>query len=362
MHKLQARLHPRFAFSAALACALLSAACVEQFEGSNIQIDFGPAMPAQTRQGVNPLPGGAQLPFVSHYRLYGITADADGMLTDYTELQRFEIHRIVEKASPCFIEPEVARFPGLHSSQYEAKIKEETGIIDIANPPAGASEEDKIDVATAMQRTMNIDALTRNPGEVNTPALLGAGGLKAVTSVSIASSYPGVNNTCFDVNPDGDRNLIPAPSCIDDLSNEVRLEVCKRVWAENPGLYEGTDRVLTEPLAGEFFGIVTGMNPINRAVLGGTQFFVEDVIGIYDAYAVATQYDDLTGDGVPDVPPGAPSFGPNGLNLCIGVPSYPTRGVTRVQMAGQSMSPAVAAQLSCQLAIFSDLGQDNVHF
>ncbi len=301
------------------------------------------------------------MPFVSHYRLYGITQPGDGSQV-FTELQRFEIHRIVEDGSPCFIEPPVARFPGLHASQYEAKMKLETGIIDIANPPPGATEEDKIDVATAMQRTLNISGLSRQPGVVTDPALFTFGGLKAITSFVPGSPYPAVQPDCLDDNPNADRTLVPAASCIDDESNKVRLEVCQRAWAANPGLYEGTDRVLTEPLAGEFFGIVTGMNPINRAVLGGTQFFAEDVIGIYDAYAIAVQYDDLTGDGIPDVPMGAMPFPENGLILALGLPSYPTRGVTRIRMAGMSLPPPLQMQLNSQISIFSDLGDDDVHF
>jgi hypothetical protein len=330
---------------------------VEQFEGANIQIDFGPGVPAQVRQGVAPLPGGAQLPSNTHYRLYGIreTRDSSGAVTSssYVELQRFEIHRIVEKFNPCYIDPEEAVYPGLQASKFEARIKEDTGITNIESPPVGATEEQLIDVATAMQRTINIDNLAKDPNPA-APGLLATGGLKAVTSASVAR-YPAVGTACALGNPSIDRTLIPPDTCTDNESNQLRLDVCNKVWVDNPGLYEGSDRVLTEPLAGEYFGVVTGLNPINDAVLGGTQFFVEDPAIDYDAFAITFQFDDTDGDGEPNYPTGAtPSD--TGTMLLMGRPNSVTRGVTRAPLAGSS--PFLASAI----AVFSDLGGDDVHF
>jgi hypothetical protein len=355
MHKLKALLHPTFA----LVYGLLGSACVDQFEGANIQIDFGGGVPAQVRQGAAPQAGNVQLPTNTHYKLYGFRElrNSAGVVTGEvvaTELQRFEIHRIVEPASPCFIDPEEARFPGLHVTRYAERMQVETGISDIKNPPVGATEEDKIDMATALQRQINVGGLGREPLIIPPPVPPGMmsdpGGLKAVTSVSVGG-YPAVGTQCVEENPQLDRDLIPPARCIEDESNKLRLEVCNRAWAANPGLYEGTDRVLTEPLAGEFFGIVLGVNRINGAVLGGSQFFVKDPALGYDFYSVYIQFDDANGDGAPDVP----AFPGLGLQLLTGRPTSPTRGVTRVGLVGP-------AGLSSNLAIFSDLGGDDVHF
>ncbi len=349
MHKLKALLHPTFA----LVWGVFASACVDEFKGANIQVDFGPAVPAQVRGGVAPI-AGFQLPAPTHYRLFGVreTRDNDGVVlsSTYTELQRFEIHRIVERSSPCFIEPDEARYPGLHAAAYESRIKEDTGITDVNAPPAGATEEQLIDVATAMQRTINIGGLSREPGTVKSPmepALFVFGGPKAVTSASPAN-YPAVGTVCADADPNLDRSLIPPDTCTDDESNKIRRDVCNAFWAANPDFYEGTDRVLTEPLAGTYFGIVTGQSPINNAVLGGTQFFVEDPVLDYDKFAL-------------HVLPDSASDTDTGMMLIEGRPASLTRGVIR----GQLLPPVVNEQtrnLVTPFAIFSDLGGDDVHF
>lgn len=349
MHKLKALLHPTFA----LLCGLVGSACVDEFKGANIQVDFGPAVPAQARQGATPI-AGFQLPAPTHFRFYGIreTRDNSGAVlsSEYTELQRFEIHRIVERFSPCFLEPDEARYPGLHAAAYESRIRADTGITDVDAPPTGATEEQLIDVATAMQRSRNITALTREPGippMQMEPALLIFGGPKAVTSASPAN-YPTVGTVCADTNPNLDRSLIPPDTCTDDESNKIRRDVCNTFWANNPDFYEGTDRVLTEPLAGTYFGIVTGVSPINGAVLGGTQFFVEDPVIDYDKFAV-------------HVLPDSASDTDMGTMLIEGRPASSTRGVIR----GNLLPPVLNRQtenLVTPFAIFPDLGGDDVHF
>lgn len=360
MHKLKAQLHPTFT----LVFALLASACVDEFDGANIQIDFGPFVPNQARTLSLPPVGGTTLPF-QHYRLYGIRDVTDGtgntMMEELTELQRFEIHRIVESDSPCFMDPKEARYPGIHVTQFEARLKEETGITDITAPrPPGATEEDEIDVATAIQRSENVLKLGR-PANLNDPDGSGPlqpdpGGLKAVTSASVVS-YPAVGMLC--VENGGDPSMIPPTNCRGDASNRARLEACQAFWDQAPEYYEGTDRVLTEPLAGQYYGIVIGENPVNRAVLGGTQFFVDDPAIGYDAFAIYLQFDDVNGDGTPDVPVGIPpSPTPFGTPLLRGVPRTQTRGVTRAFLTGASDPRAFFADLT----IFSDLGGDDVHF
>lgn len=356
MHKLKALLHPTFA----LVCGLLASACVDEFKGANIQVDFGAAVPAQVRGGVAPIPGFQQASN-THYRLYGIREVRDNsgavLSSTFTELQRFEIHRIVEKDSPCFIEPDEARYPGLQALRYESRIKADTGIIDVKAPPTGATEEQLIDVATAEQRTINVTKFSSQPTE--TPFSLQSpfffwGGLKAVTSISPAQ-YPAVGTLCAENNPNIDRSLIPPATCTDDESNKIRFEVCSQFWEQNPDFYEGTDRVLTEPLSGTYFGIVTGQSPVNNAVLGGTQFFVEDPVLDYDAFAVHLLNDDP-----------AMNVMETGTQLLIGRPNSVTRGVTRAVMINPNPPPGPLTMLAqffnSPIAIFSDLGGDDVHF
>lgn len=303
-----------------MAIGLFVTGCVDAFRGSNVQIDLSYAAPAQASPGATPR--GNQVPADTHYRLYAIQ-EADDREHVF-EIQRFEIHPIVDLGSPCFIEVgEHVRFPGLHVSQYRAKIEEVTGITDVANPPPGASEADRIDAATAIQRMANVAALG------------GDTGIKVVTSVS-TTTYPAVDADCSG-------GGLPPPSCTDDASNARRLRVCQATWAADPALFEGTDRVLTTPLNGTTFGFVVGLNPVNLAPVGGAQFFVEEALGGTDEYALFLQ-----ADGVEDS---------LGTLVLSGRPTSPTRGVRHVRLTSPS-SPTFTADL----AVFEDLGEDDVHF
>lgn len=303
------------------AAAVVLAGCVDGFRGSNVQVDFSFATPAQAPASAA-MPRATQLPSNTHYRLVAIKEEEGREHT--FELQRFEIHAIIDPTSPCFIDAnENARFRGLHVTQYRAKIEEVTGITDVANPPVGATDEDKIDAATAIQRQGNVAALA------------GDAGIKVVTSAS-AGGYPAVDADC-------DGNGLPPPSCIDDDDNLRRLEQCRAAWQADPFLYEGTDRVLTSPLNGVTFGFVVGLNPINMAPIGGAQFFVPEALGGVDEYAMYFQT-----DGVED------DFG---TQILIGRPMSTTRGVRHVHMT----SP-MSALINADLAIFENLGEDNTHF
>lgn len=295
--------------------------CVESFGGSNVQIDLGPATPVQASPGVTP--AGNQLPSNAHFTLYAV--DASGGENSLFAVQRFEVHRIVDVASPCFIDVgEHVPHEGLHVSQFGTQIAIDTGIMDVRNPPADATEQQRIDAATAAQRMANIAALG------------GPTGIKVVTSAS-EGGYPAVAADCT-----GPADQLPPPTCLDPASNERRLRLCQAAWAADPMLWEGTDRVLTAPLAGTTYGMVVGLNPINLAPVGGAQFFVDEELSMVDAFAIYWQV-----DGMPD---------PGNL-LLYGTPSKPTRGVTHVHMTSPS-SPALTAEV----AIFADLGDDQVHF
>jgi hypothetical protein len=276
-------------------------------------------MPAQA--GIGQMPQANQLPTNTRFTIYGIqtTETGDALFA----LNSFEVHSMVDAGSPCFIDKgQTATFPGLHSSMYSAKIAEVTGITDYRNPPSTATEEQKIDAATAEQRKRNIESL--------------ANGLKAVTSASDIG-YPSVAAAC----PGSDSQLPPI-NCIDEQSNANRLKLCEATWKANPDLWEGTDRVLTAPLNGTTYGMVDGVNPINLAPIGGASFNIDEAISGMDAYAIYYRSD--TG------------LDPGNL-LLYGTPTRPTRGVDRVHMTS-----IVRPTLTAELAIFADLGQDDEHF
>lgn len=307
--------------AALLLTMIATGGCVEGARGSNLQLDLSPATPAQASPGTTP--GPRQLPSNAHYTLYAIQSDDDR--DRLFEIDRFEVHPIVDLASPCFIDVGAhVRFPGLHVSQFALQVAVETGIPDYKNPPPEATEQQKIDAATAAQRMTNIAALS------------GASGIKVVTSAS-TSEYPMLADFC-------DGAGIPATSCVDETSNRRRLEKCQAAWDADPALWEGTDRILTAPLAGTTLGLVDGLNPINLAPVGGAQLFVDEDLTSMDAFAIYWQLDDTEGPGTLVVY-GTPT-----------VPS-PTRGVIHVSLHSPS-DPA----LSADLAIFADLGQDDVSF
>jgi hypothetical protein len=310
-------LHARSVFVVAV-CGL--AGCVDGFRGSNIQIDLSPFTPSQAPS--NQAPDMAELPTNLHFRLLAIQHQDDRDLE--FEIQRFEIHKIIDLTSPCYIDVGGdVRFPGLHVTQYANAMAVATGITDLANPPPGASEADQIDAATAVQRMSDIGLLASDMG------------IKVVTSAS-ETLYPPIDADC------GGTGL-PPPMCMDDDSNKRRDTICKQAWKDDPTLFEGTDRVLTSPLNGTTFGFVDGLNPISPAPVGGAQFFVTAAVDAIDEYSIVFNAD---GDDGP------------GTLMLTGTPFAATRGVTHVHME----SPLRPGTLTAEVAIFADLGEDNVNF
>ncbi|MFN0253359.1 MAG: hypothetical protein ACKV2T_41195 [Kofleriaceae bacterium] len=295
--------------------------CVDAFRGSNIQVDLPPVMPRQASFGMQPAPG--QIPANAHFTLWGIVEGDNGQ--SLFELQRFEIHPIVDLGSPCFIDVgERVPYPGIHVSQFGAQVAADTGITDLSMPPPGATEEQKIDAATAVQRMGNIAALG------------GPTGIKAITTAT-PSVYPDVAPDCTRV--DG---MIPPPMCNDEDSNAQRLALCTASWDDDRRLWEGTDRILTSPLNGTTFGMVNGRNPVNLAAVGGAQFFVDEDVSSIDAFAIYWRMD---GDDSP------------GTLLLYGTPTITTRGVRHVEL----QSP-INPSFNADMVIFPDLGEDSVSF
>jgi hypothetical protein len=305
--------------------AVVLAGCVENFGGANVQIDLSPATPSQALVGRPPQM--LELPSNIHFRLLAIRGPAGAEAQ--IEVTRFEIHKIVDPTSPCFIDvgPNVP-FPGVHVTQFALKMSERTGITDVMNPPPGATMQAQIEQATAVQRMRNVEALA------------GDRGLKAVTSAS-PGTYPPVDATCTG-------GGLPPPMCIDDASNARRLQICTGAWRADPDLFEGTDRVLTSPLNGTTFGFVIGLNPTVpppvQIPVGGAQLVVPDPLEAVDAYAI-----DFRPDGAVDP----------GTLLLTGRPtSGAIRGVTHVHMD----SPLLPGIVTAELAIFTNLDDDDVHF
>lgn len=286
-----------------------------------------------------------ELPSNIHFTLYAfdeVVDEGGGTIGHLFEIQKFEIHRIVDLESPCFIDVgDHVPIPGVHVSKYAEEIAKLKGIPDIANPPASASEQDIIDVATAIQRQRNVALMASEVGP------------KVVSSAS-TGRYGPVAASCTDTNG------IPPPECTDEASNRRRLEMCTAEWDKDPGLFEGTDRVLTLPLNGTTHGMVIGMNPVNFAPIGGAGFFVDAVLDDFDGFAIYWQYDDADNDGEPDYPPTVPSIErtPLGKLFLFGrTEKNITRGVIRAHLRNLE-SPTITAEL----AIFSNIGEDDVHF
>jgi hypothetical protein len=210
-------------------------------------------------------------------------------------------------------------------SQYASVIAADTGIPDFRDPPASATEAQKIAATTAAQRQMNVDALASDFG------------INVVTSTSDAE-YPAVGADC------NDTTGIPPATCTEKAANDRRLAMCQDFWQHNKTFFEGTDRILTSPLSGTTRGMVDGMNPINSAPVGGAQFFVDEGLDGIDGYAIYYQTD------------GAAAGDPGTL-LLYGTATMPTRGVLHVHMTSPgSINP------TAELAIFPDLDQDDVQF
>jgi hypothetical protein len=180
-----------------------------------------------------------------------------------------------------------------------------------------------IDAATAQQRMINIARLG------------GAMGIKVVTSAS-ETVYPAVDADCTG-------GGLPPPACRDADSNARRLSICQQIWADDPNLFEGTDRVLTAPLAGTTFGFVDGLNPLTPTPIGGAQWFVEAALADTDEYAI-TFHPDGTDDA--------------GTLLLVGTPMNGPRGVRKVHME----SPLLPGVVTAEMVVFPDLGEDEVHF
>jgi hypothetical protein len=337
------------------------AGCVESFPGSNVQIDFSGGVPAAALPGVTPV--GLQPPSGTHYSLYATREERDEsgeiVRNDQFHVEDFEIVRLINRSSPCFIDLEGSRYPGIHATRYLERLQADTGIADPLNPPPECCVEemtplgcvepmdppsprgcvsagDRIDVVTARQRM------------IFQPQFEGS--VKAVVSVSQTFQYGPVAADC-----NGDGSLIPPPECTDDAQNRLRLAACQREWRRDTGFYEGSDKVFSLPLNGTFYGVVTGPNPINGGTIRSSSIFVDEALGDVQGFTIRWQYKDANGDGTPDVPGG----GDPGLGTLMmsGRIQTITRGVLNANLAN-----AEDPTISARMAVFHDLASDDVEF
>lgn len=324
---------------------------VEPFGGSNVQFDFAEDVQVAAARGATPDP--EQPPADTYYSLYAtdfVYRDDDGdgkpdvdmngeplVQQAFTvEVHRFEIRAVIDRTSPCFIDTEEAPFPGVHVTQYGAKMREVKGVTDPLDP--NVPYNDAVDVLTADRR---MELLPRLESEV-----------KAVTTMS-TYQYPATAaaDDC------GTTTAIPHPTCMDDAANAVRLRLCKEAWAAaGADLYEGSDKVFTLPLSGRLFGMVEGMNPVNDVgLIGGASITVDENLVGFDAFSVNWQYKDLDGDGAPDAPAGMER--PSGTLYMRGTAEHITRGVINATLRNLTDN-----NIRGELAVFPDLGHDDVHF
>lgn len=340
------------------AMSLTSVACVDSFGGSNITITFDEGVQTPTPEGATVENG--RPPPKTHFSIYAVdfvrATDGSGdIVNSYAfKVKDFEIVPLINTQSPCFLELENERYPGLHSMQELSKIRLDTGIINENDPsdarnPAGLPTTDYIDVIGARERHNKFAAIQNT--------------VKATVEFS-PEEPPGVHPD-FPVAPamqcpPTDPNAIPDPGCIDDVSNAQRLAVCKSYWDRFPNAWEGNDRIYTLPLNGVWRGSVKGINPKNGGFVGGSNFFVDLSLESFDALVINWQYEDRNGDGEPDYPAGTTDEQKSniGFHYMAGTPKTgSTRGTINVRMVNRTFN-----LISADATIFPNLDNDNVNF
>lgn len=324
---------------------LLSAGCVDSFAGANVQLTLreGVQIPADP----DDTPVNGQPAADTHFALVSFQFEVDAageVVRSFAfDVFDFEIRRHIELGSPCLIDRDGDRFPGLHVTQVAAKLREVTGISDPLNPPAGASERDVGDVLDADARVALLPMISA--------------GVRSVVSTS-AVAPPAIDAVCVE---DGgsDPARVPPPDCTGQQSNDRRLALCEAFWAANPDYYEGSDKVFSVPLNGQYFGSVDGRNPINGAPIGGVSFDVDAALDDFDALAITWRYKDLDGDGEPDIPDTAPDSerNPIGVVYLEGRPERVARGVINVPLANQTFST-----ITGEAVVIPSLDEDEVSF
>jgi hypothetical protein len=288
-----------------------TSACVDPFGGSKIELFLHGGVQVPGNDGAEGRP-----PSDTHYEMYVVRE------TSVFKLIEFEIRPAVSRADKCFIEMDGDRFPGLHSTQIASKL------IAVASANGRTpSDADAADIALAQVRVGNMGAIE---------------GLKVLTSHE-AQLTDGTIATLW--------QQVPDPSLIADDANAARLAACHQIFAAHPGYYVGTDKILSLPINGTYYGIVEGMDPRNMALLGGASFSVDASFPEFDALRVNWNFNN------PNDPRRA-GYSPSniGWHYMSGTPFVRTRGVINVTVRHQDFP-----QISGDIAIYTGLEDDSVH-
>jgi hypothetical protein len=296
-----------------IACAVGAGGCVDNFNGSKIELFFhgGVQIPGDDPRG------DGRPPSDTHYELYAVKGDGVFHLAD------FDIRPVILMSDPCFIEEKGSRFAGLHSTKIVEKLTE------AAMADGTVSDQEAGDIALARVRVGNMLLLQESLKVVS----LHEPGL---TNAKIAEATA----------------QVPAADLIDDASNAARLAACTAAWKAYPGYYVATDKVLTIPLNGTYYGLVEGQDPRNGGLLGGGQISSDVSIKDFDALRVNWNFND------PNDPRKGPLSPSNiGWHYMAGKAVQRARGVYNVTVVNQDFG-----QIRGEMAVFTDLGNDDVHF
>jgi hypothetical protein len=292
---------------------LLLPACVDNFNGSVIELFLhgGVQVPGDD-------PGGfGRPPSDTHYEIYV------GKDQSVFHVIDFDIRPIIDLANPCFIEGASARFPGLHSTKIVQKI------VDVAMADGNVDDLEAGDIANAQSRFANM-------------------GLLASSLKVLALHEAGLTNAALD----SLLATVPAADMTDDATNAQRLAVCQAIWRQHPGDYVGTDTVLSIPLNGVYYGLVEATDPRNGSFLGGGSIHSALALDAFDSFRVNWNWNDPADARAASLPPST-----IGYHYMAGKPVQRERGVTNIAIVNDDFT-----QIAGDVSIFTNLGEDDVHF
>jgi hypothetical protein len=303
----------------------LAAACVEPFSGSKLEILFagGVSLPGSGEPGAPPSE--------AHLEFYAVR--------DGVPLHLFNAGYapVVSASEPCFIELEGTADPltgadlaGLHSTQWYAKL------LELYQADGDVTDVEASVLALAAERV-----------GADIPAL--EGGVKVLVDTGYGPP------TGDEVPQQALAELaaeLPPIAALDDASNRQRLERCLAFFRAYPSYYVGTDRLITKPINGTFFGPADGTDPRSSGFIGGASVSIEARLDPFDALRVNWQFDD-------PADPRAAALGesPVGYHYMAGQPESRVRGVTNVEVVNDTF-----VRISAAIGIFTNLDDDNVHF
>ena len=296
----------------ALSASLLSA-CVDNFNGSIIELYLhgGVQVP-----GDDP-PGFGRPPSDTHYEIYVSRDQSVFHVVD------FDIRTVIDTGDPCFIEEGGARFAGLHSTQIVAKT------LEAAMADGTVDDDEAGDIANAMSRVANMGLLQSS--------------LKVLTLHEVGLTRAVLDAVLV---------TVPPASMTDDATNAQRLAVCQAIWRMHAGYYVGTDKVLSVPLNGVYYGLVEATDPRNGSFLGGGSVSSTLALDAFDSFRINWNWNDPADSRAASYPPSS-----IGYHYMAGTPIQRVRGVINVSIANDDFT-----QIAGDVSIFTNLGEDDVHF